>query len=119
MSDEYEFDDFKPAVVEDGVAPAVKKAIEKELTELESFKSEIDDIILGSEDPRTALTEMMVEYIQNVGDVSEVNYCSYNTGAGEAIDAWGYSGDEDLVSIDLFSQYSLTPKKVTDYRSLR
>lgn len=111
MSDEYEFDDFKPAVVEDGVAPAVKKAIEKELTELESFKSEIDDIILGSEDPRTALTEMMVEYIQNVGDVSEVNYCSYNTGAGEAIDAWGYSGDEDLVSIDLFLTVLVDPEK--------
>lgn len=111
MSEEYEFDDFKPAVVEDGVAPAVKKAIEKEQSELETFKSEIDDIILGSEDPRTALTEMMVEYIQNVGDVSEVNYCSYNTGLGEAIDAWGYSGDEDLVSIDLFLTVLVDPEK--------
>lgn len=111
MSDEYEFDDFKPAMVEDCIAPAVKKAIEKEHTELQLFKSEIDDIILGSEDPRNALTEMMVEYIQNVGDVSEVNYCSYNTGAGEAIDAWGYSGDEDLVSIDLFLTVLVAPDK--------
>ncbi|MCM1141218.1 MAG: AIPR family protein [Muribaculum sp.] len=111
MSEEYEFDDFKPAVVEDGVNPSVKKAIEKEQTELESFKAENDDIILASEDPRKALTEMMVEYIQNVGDVSEVNYCSYNTGQGEAIDAWAYSGDEDLVSIDLFLTVLVDPEK--------
>lgn len=111
MSDEYEFDDFKPAIVEDGVNPSVKKAIEKEQTELESFKAENDDIILASEDPRKALTEMMVEYIQNVGDVSEVNYCSYNTGQGEAIDAWAYSGDEDLVSIDLFLTVLVDPEK--------
>lgn len=109
MSEEI-FDDFKPAVIDDGVAPAVKKAIEKEMTELETFKSDIDDIILSSEDPRNALTEMMVEYIQNVGDVSEVNYCSYNSGNGEAIDAWGYSGDDEMMSIDLFLTIFVDPE---------
>ena len=67
-----EFDDFKPAKVEDGVNESVKKVIEKELSALESFKADNDDIIFSSEEPKQALTEMMVEYIQNVGDVNEV-----------------------------------------------
>lgn len=110
MNDEI-FDDFKPAVIDDGVNSAVKKVVEKELTELETFKADNDDIIYGSEDPKTALTEMMVEYIQNVGDVNEVNYCCYNSGSGEAIDAWGYSGDEDLTSVDLFLTILVDPEK--------
>lgn len=110
MNDEI-FDDFKPAVIDDGVNTTVKKVVEKELTELEAFKADNDDIIYGSEDPKTALTEMMVEYIQNVGDVNEVNYCCYNSGSGEAIDAWGYSGDEDLMSIDLFLTILVDPEK--------
>lgn len=110
MNDEI-FDDFKPAVIDDGVNSAVKKVVEKELTELETFKADNDDIIYGSEDPKTALTEMMVEYIQNVGDVNEVNYCCYNSGSGEAIDAWGYSGDEDLMSVDLFLTILVDPEK--------
>lgn len=110
MNDEI-FDDFKPAVIDDGVKSAVKKVVEKELTELETFKADNDDIIYGSEDPKTALTEMMVEYIQNVGDVNEVNYCCYNSGSGEAIDAWGYSGDEDLMSVDLFLTILVDPEK--------
>lgn len=110
MSDEL-FDDFKPIVQDDGVNATVKKAVEKELSELESFKSDNDDIIFGSEDPKTVLTEMMVEYIQNVGDVNEVNYCCYNSGSGAAIDAWGYSGDEDMISVDLFLTVLIDPEK--------
>ena len=105
-----EFDDFKPAQVEDS-NPTVKRAVEREMTELEAFKLDNDDIIYGSEEPKMALTEMMVEYIQNVGDVNEVNYCSYNSGCGEAIDAWGYSGDEDMMSIDLFLTVLVDPEK--------
>ena len=44
MNDEI-FDDFKPAVIDDGVNSAVKKVVEKELTELETFKADNDDII--------------------------------------------------------------------------
>ena len=112
MEDNYEvFDDFKPAKADDGIPSFVKETIEKEKSELESFKEENDDIIFGNEDPKVALTEMMVEYIQNVGDVTDVNYCSYNSGNGEAIDAWGYSGDEDLTSIDLFLTVIVDPEK--------
>jgi hypothetical protein len=110
MSEE-EFDDFKPSVTDDGVNPTVKKAVEREASELDVFKLDNDDIIFGSEEPKLALTEMMVEYIQNVGDVNDVNYCSYNLGTGEAIDAWGYSGDEDLISIDLFLTILVDPEK--------
>ena len=112
MEDNYEvFDDFKPAKADDGISTFVKETIEKEKSELESFKEENDEIIFGNEDPKATLTEMMVEYIQNVGDVTDVNFCSYNSGNGEAIDAWGYSGDEDLTSIDLFLTVLVDPEK--------
>ena len=112
MEDNYEvFDDFKPTKADDGISTFVKEAIEKEKSELESFKEENDEIIFGNEDPKATLTEMMVEYIQNVGDVTDVNFCSYNSGNGEAIDAWGYSGDEDLTSIDLFLTVLVDPEK--------
>lgn len=112
MAEQFEeFDDFKPAKVDDGINDTVKKVIEKELSELETFKADNDDMIFSYEEPKQALTEMMVEYIQNVGDVNEVNYCSFNTGNGEAIDAWGYSGDEDMMSVDLFLTVLVDPEK--------
>ncbi len=105
------FDDFKPAKENDGMNETVKKVIEKELSELETFKVDNDEIIYGSEEPKAALTQMMVEYIQNVGDVTDVNYCSFKSGNGEAIDAWGYSGDDEFVSIDLFLTVLVDPEK--------
>lgn len=112
MADQFEeFDDFKPAKVDDGVKDSVKKVIEKELSDLETFKADNDDMLYGYEKPKQALTEMMVEYIQNVGDVNEVNYCSFNSGNGEAIDAWGYSGDEEMTSVDLFLTVLVDPEK--------
>lgn len=112
MAEQFEeFDDFKPAKVDDGVNDTVKKVIEKEMSDLEAFKADNDDMIFSYEEPKQALTEMMVEYIQNVGDVNEVNYCSFNTGNGEAIDAWGYSGDEDMMSVDLFLTVLVDPEK--------
>ena len=106
-----EFDDFKPAKVDDGVNDSVKKVVEKEMTELETFKVDTDDMLFGYEEPKQALTDMMIGYIQNVGDVNEVNLCSFNSGNGEAIDAWGYSGDEDITSIDLFLTVLVNPEK--------
>ena len=108
---EEQFDDFKVAKVDDGVNDTVKKVIEKELSELEAFKADNDEMIFGYEEPKQALTEMMVEYIQNVGDVNDVNFCSFYSGNGEAIDAWGYSGDEDMTSIDLFLTVLIDPEK--------
>lgn len=90
MTEQFEeFDDFKPAKVDDGVNDTVKKVIEKEMSDIEVFKADNDDMIFSYDEPKQALTEMMVEYIQNVGDVNEVNYCSFNTGNGEAnLHAW-------------------------------
>ncbi len=107
-----EFDDFKPAKGDpEYVNNTIDKIIAKELSGIEQFKADNDDIIFGSEDPKTVLTEMMVEYIQNVGDVNDVNYCGYNSGNGEAIDAWGYSGDDEYTSIDLFLTVLVDPEK--------
>jgi len=107
-----EFDDFKPASTSLDIKDSgTKKSIEKELSEIELFKEVNDDFLFCSEDPKLALTEMMVEYIQNVGDVNEVNFCSYYSGKGEGIDAWGYSGDEEFMSIDLFLTVLVDPEK--------
>lgn len=105
------FDDFKFAQVDDGVNETVKKAVSKEMSELETFKTDNDEIIYGSEDPKGTLTQMMVEYIQNVGDVTDVNFCSYKSNSGEALDAWGYSGDDEYMSIDLFLSVLVDPEK--------
>lgn len=109
--DEEQFDDFKIPEETAHASEAVGKLIEKELSELEQFKADNDEIIFGYEEPKLALTEMMVEYIQNVGDVNEVNICSFNSGNGEAIDAWGYSGDDDYMSVDLFLTILVDPEK--------
>ena len=112
MAEQFEeFDDFNPVKIDDGVNDTVKKVIGKELSELETFKADNDDMIFSYDEPKQALTEMMVEYIQNVGDVNEVNYCSFNSGNGEAIDAWGYSGDEDMTAVDLFLTVLVNPEK--------
>lgn len=105
------FDDFKFAQDDDGVSETVKKVVSKEMSELETFKVDNDEIIYGSEDPKDALTQMMVEYIQNVGDVTDVNFCSYKSNNGEALDAWGYSGDDEYMSIDLFLSVLVDPEK--------
>lgn len=52
-----DFDDFRPAKVDDGVNDSVKKVIEKELSEIEAFKADNDDILYGHEVPKQALTE--------------------------------------------------------------
>ena len=52
--EEDQFDDFKPAVVDDGVNDTVKKVIEKEMSDLETFKADNDDIIFGHEEPKQA-----------------------------------------------------------------
>ena len=101
---EDQFDDFKVAdesvEMESEVANIV---VARELTEVEKYKEDVLDEILGMADsPKDELTQMVVGYIQAMGDVDQVNICSYDNGNGVALDGWGFNGDEDLVSIDLF-----------------
>lgn len=101
---EDQFDDFK--VAEEAPETeniVVNTVIAKELTEVEKYKEEVLDVSLGiADNPKDELTRMVVGYIQAMGDVDQVNICSYDNGNGVALDGWGFNGDEDLVSIDLF-----------------
>lgn len=101
---EEQFDDFKVAEESPEMENVVANTIvAKELTEVEQYKEEVLDEILGMADsPKDELTQLVVGYIQAMGDVDLVNLCSYDNGSGVALDGWGFNGDEDLVSIDLF-----------------
>lgn len=90
-----EFNDFKAAEktveVESIVADTI---VAKELTEVEQYKEEVLDEILGMADsPKDELTQLVVGYIQAMGDVDQVNLCSYDNGNGVALDGWGFNGD--------------------------
>ncbi len=101
---EEQFDDFKVAEESPEMENVVANTIvAKELTEVEQYKEEVLDEILGMADsPKDELTQLVVGYIQAMGDVDQVNLCSNDNGNGVALDGWGFNGDEDLVSIDLF-----------------
>ena len=63
MAEQFEeFNDFKPAKVDDGVNDTVKKVIEKELSELETFKADNDDMIFSYEEPKHSITEDIFNY---------------------------------------------------------
>lgn len=62
-----------------------------------------------ADSPKDQLTEMIIGYIQGVGDVNQVNICSYRAKNGVAIDAWGFNGDEDMTTIDLFLTLYIDP----------
>lgn len=115
MSDEEEkFDDFHlPQTETENVDPTINKIVEKELSEVEQFKADFDDQLQMSEDPRSELTNLAIDYIQGSGDVDEVSQVSYNKANKVAIDGWSFKGDEDLTSIDLFlTLYKDSDKKV-------
>lgn len=99
-----QFDDFKVAEIAPEIEnEVVNTIVAKELTEVEQYKEEVLDEILGmSDNPKDELTQTVVGYIQAMGDVDQVNLCSYDNGNGVALDGWGFNGDEELVSIDLF-----------------
>lgn len=104
-----EFDDFQPAEAPTYVNEAVSKVYEKELSEIEQFKVDLDDQLLMADSPKDQLTEMIIGYIQGVGDVNQVNICSYRAKNGVGIDAWGFNGDEDMSTIDLFLTLYIDP----------
>ena len=101
---EEQFDDFKVADDASNMEVTVANTIAaKELTEVEQYKEEVlDETLAMAENPKDELTQLVVGYIQAMGDVDQVNICSYDNGNGVALDGWGFTGDEDLNSIDLF-----------------
>jgi hypothetical protein len=105
------FDDFKPAGEATVENKEIKKVLEKELSEIEEFKVDFDDQLQMSNHPKDELTNIVVQYIQGVGDVNQVNICSFEGKNGVAIDGWGFSGDEDTTTIDLFLTLYVDPEK--------
>lgn len=106
------FDDFKPVEENTESENTIANAIvAKELTEVEQYKEDyLDEILDMSDNPKDELTQMVVGYIQAMGDVDQVNLCSYDNGNGVALDGWGFNGDEDLTSIDLFLSVYINPE---------
>lgn len=109
MSNEETFDDFK-APETSYVTAEIGSILKKELSEVETYKDNLDEQLEMSEHPSDTLTEITVEYIQNIGDVNQVNICNYRTKNGVGLDAWGFSGDEDFTTIDLFLTVYVNPK---------
>ena len=63
------------------------------------------------------MTDIVVQYIQGMGDVNQVNICSYQSKNGVALDGWGFSGDDEMTTIDLFLTLYVDPeegKKISD-----
>lgn len=113
MSEEFdEFDDFKVAEAPAKSDYAITNTIvAKELTEAERYKEEVlDETLSMADSPKDELTQTIVGYIQSMGDVDQVNLCSYDNGNGVALDGWGFNGDEDLTSIDLFLSVYVDPE---------
>lgn len=108
---EEQFDDFKTPEAPAFVNEDISRVFEKELTEVEQFKEDFDDMLAMADSPKDLLTETVVGYIQGMGDVDNVNICSYDNGSGVALDGWGFNGDEDMTSIDLFLTVYVDPEK--------
>lgn len=106
--EENQFNDFN-APEESYVSEAINKVFEKELSEVELFKEDLDDQLMMADSPKDELTGMIVGYIQGMGDVDQVNICSYDNGKGVALDGWGFSGDDEMTSIDLFLTVYVDP----------
>jgi len=106
------FNDFMEAdSAPEFVSEAIGEVIKREGSEVERFKEDFDDQLLMADSPRDELTSMVVGYIQGMGDVDQVNFCSYDNGKGVALDGWGFSGDEEMTSIDLFLTVYADPDK--------
>ena len=110
MDENNQFDDFKEAdSSQEFVSEAIGEVFKKEISEVEQFKEDLDDQLIMFDSPRDELTSMIVGYIQGMGDVDQVNICSYDNGKGVALDGWGFSGDDEMTSIDLFLTVYVDP----------
>ncbi len=108
--EETQFNDFKSPEIY--VNDTIGKVIEKQLTEVEEFKDEYIDLPISMADsPKDELRDMYVQYIQRAGDVNQVSYCDYHTKSGIALDGWGFAGDDDTTTIDLFLVEYIDPEK--------
>lgn len=107
-NDNNEFDDFK--VAESSYASdIIGSVLEKEHSEIERFKEDFDDQLAMADDAKDELTNIVVGYIQGVGDVNQVNLCSYRAKNGIALDGWGFNADGDMTTIDLFLTLYVNP----------
>ena len=109
MEENQVFDDFKTPEASIYGNDTIGRVFEKELSDIEQFKEDLDDQLMMADSPKDQLTEMIIGYIQGVGDVNQVNICSYRAKNGVAIDAWGFNGDEDMTTIDLFLTLYIDP----------
>ncbi len=112
MEQNFTFDDFKeqeqtPQYINDSISDILKK----ELTAVESFKQDLDEQLMLSESPKSEFTDIAIEYIQGAGDVNQVNRCEYYSKNGVAIDAWGFNGDDELTTVDLFLTNYIDPNE--------
>lgn len=110
IDDTQVFDDFN-SVENTYVNENIGHILQKEQSQVEKFKETFDEQLQMSDHPADELTEIVVGYIQGVGDVNQVNLCSYRAKNGVALDAWGFSGDEDLTTIDLFLTLYVDPNE--------
>ncbi len=114
MENDFTFDDFKePEQTPQYINDAISEVLEKELTAVEKFKQDFDEQLMLSDDPKSQFTDIAIEYIQGAGDVNQVNRCEYYSKSGVAIDAWGFNGDDELVTIDLFLTNYIDPNEGT------
>ena len=67
IPNEDQFDDFKVPEAAAYVNDAIGRVFEKELTEVEQFKEDLDDQLLMADNPQDELTEMIIGYIQGAG----------------------------------------------------
>lgn len=112
MENEFTFDDFKEAEeTPQYINDSISNVFEKERTAVEQFKQRLDDQLQLSDYPKAQLTEVAIGYIQGAGDINQVNTCEYYSKNGVALDAWGFSGDDDLCTIDLFLTKYIDPEK--------
>lgn len=112
MENEFTFDDFKEAEeTPQYINDSINNILEKELTAVEAFKQDFDDQLMISDDPKSLLTDMVIEYIQGAGDANQVNRCEYYSKSGVALDAWGFNGDDEQTTIDLFLTNFIDPNE--------
>lgn len=110
MEDNFdEFDDFKPAC-ESYINDALNNVLRKEQSEVVAFKENFDDQLLMSEHPKDTLTEIVIGYIRGVGDLNQINLCSYKANNSVALDGWGFSDDEET-TVDMLLTLYVDPEK--------
>lgn len=112
MEQNFTFDDFKEQELSTSyINDSIQDIIKKELTAVESFKQDLDEQLMISDDPKAQFTDIAIEYIQGAGDANQVSLCEYYSRSGVAIDAWGFNGDDELTTIDLFLTNYIDPKE--------